>query len=530
MQSAGRLLIIPALAALAALAPAPAAQAEPAPKLALLIVVDQLRPDRLSADLPGGLGRLVREGFVYSAASLDHALTSTCPGHVVASTGVNPSRAGIAGNSYIDRDAWEERYCVHDAEVGRSPRVMQVKALGDWLKAESPASRVFSVSGKDRAAITLGGRAPDGVYWFDREAGRFATSAYYERQSPAYLAAFNGKDFFQDGYGGAFPEEWRHGPGALRPDDFPGESGEVSRSSPHPLNTGAARAEQVYVSPWVDDATLALGMQILLAEGLGQGDAPDLLALGFSATDTVGHAYGPYSAESEATLQQLDANLGEFFKLLDSRLGKGAYLVALTADHGVLPLPEWLESINQLDCPVPGGRLATLPLLLQTYWQTYWRFTAPLSSPSSLVKLTQGGLAVNHARAAELELEVEEIVQSLKAFFEAQPGIRKAWTVKDIMSGKSDTAALYRNSYVPGRSGDLFLEVHASCLAWYYDTGTSHGSPHAYDREVPLVFYGAGIAPGSSDEPVHTVDLAPTLAARLGLPIPRKLDGRVLDL
>ncbi|MGI9323059.1 MAG: alkaline phosphatase family protein, partial [Pseudomonadales bacterium] len=372
------------------------------PKLILLLAVDQLRADRLTDKLPGGLGRLVREGFVYDNATLNHAMTSTCPGHVVMTTGVNPSKAGIAGNSYVDRDAWEERYCVDDddpdaqvlgvADERRSPAAINVTSLGGWLKAASPKSKVLSVAGKDRAAITLGGKAADGAYWYNREASLFTTSRHYVRQLPGYLHAFNGKDFFVDGYGGRFPPEWKHGKGSLRPDDFPGESKVRSNTSGHPLNQGEGRgrAENIYFSPYVDDATLALATQMLAAEKLGQRGVTDLLALGFSATDTVGHMYGPFSAESEATLNQLDANLDRFLKLLDARLGQGSYIVALTADHGVQPLPEWQAVNDELDCPVEGGRIELTKTALSAYWHTYWKFTAPLNDPTELVKLAPG--------------------------------------------------------------------------------------------------------------------------------------------
>ncbi|MGI9323119.1 MAG: hypothetical protein ACR2PJ_06025, partial [Pseudomonadales bacterium] len=180
-------------------------------------------------------------------------------------------------------------------------------------------------------------------------------------------------------------------------------------------------------------------------------------------------------------------------------------------------------------CPVEGGRIELTKTALSAYWHTYWKFTAPLNDPTELVKLAPGHIAVNHDKARSLGLEVDEVIASLKAFFEARPGIKQAWTQDEIMRGKSDMAALYRNSYVPHKSGDLLMQMHETCLAWY-DAGTSHGSPYKYDRDIPLVFYGAGITPGSSKAPAHSTDLAPTLAKLLGLRTPDNLDGRSLSL
>ena len=201
------------------------------PKLVVLVSVDQLSPGRLSADMPGGLGRLMREGRVYTNAKLDHGLTNTCPGHVAMSTGVNPGKAGIPGNSYIDHITGQQRYCVDDeddahrvfgAQFNRSPKSMTATTLGDWLKASSPVSRVFSVSGKDRSAITMAGKNPDGVYWYEKSVAKFTSSGYYG-PLPDYVQVFNGDEFFVDGYAARFPKTWEHKPGSHRADDYAGE-------------------------------------------------------------------------------------------------------------------------------------------------------------------------------------------------------------------------------------------------------------------------------------------------------------------
>ncbi len=510
------------------------------PSLVVLVAVDQLIPDRLTASLPGGLGRLMREGYIYTNATLDHGITSTCPGHVAMATGVNPGKAGIPGNSYIDPAEWRKRYCVDDdkdayAVLGgkdnRSPEAMLATSLGDWLKQSVPESRVFSVSGKDRAAIALGGHQADGVFWFDRSQSRFTSSKYYVDALPAYVQSFNGTDFFVDGFGGDFPATWTHGPGSKRPDDFPGESQSRGRVSGHILNVGegAERAGNVYFSPWIDLATLALAKRILVEEQLGKGDATDMLAVSFSATDTVGHLYGPYSAESEDTLARLDKELGDFLEFLDAETGARGYLLALSSDHGVLPLPEWLQKNNQHACPVEPGRMDMEAFGFWNYWHIFWNFTRPFEKPSRLVDFSLGQVTVNKHYAKELGVEVSAVVASLERYLEAQPSIAEAWTLSEILNSNSDLARLYRNSLVPGKSGDLFIQIEESCLLWF-EEGTTHGSPYLYDRQVPLIFFGKGIRPGQSDAPVHTIDLAPTLAQLLKLRVPEDLEGQALVL
>ena len=513
------------------------------PRLLLLVSVDQLRPDRLHADLPGGLGRLVRDGYSYTNASLDHGVTSTCPGHVALSTGVNPGKAGIPGNSYTDRASWQERYCVDDdddryavlhGEGNRSPRNITVSTLGDWLKQRSPTSRVFAISGKDRAAITLGGHQADGVFWFSRAAGRFTTSGYYVDAPgsglPDWVASFNGKDFFSDGFGRDFPATWEHPPGTLRRDDFPGEMQVRGNVSGHPINAGEARAEQIYYSPYIDLATLALAKQTVLAAKLGQGRATDMLAVSLSATDTVGHLYGPYSAESADALLKLDAAFGDFLNFLDEELGKGSYLLALSADHGVQPLPEWLAENDQLDCPIESGRVNVESFGFWFYWHIYWHFTLPFGDPMKLVSYTLGKITINERYAAERGIDVADVLAAIEEYVEGQPVVAEAWTSAELESSNDEMARLYRNSRTQGKTADLIVQYRENCLVWYYEGGTTHGSAYSYDRRVPIVFFGGGIEAGQSDKPARTLDVAPTLANLLNLEVPDEVEGYVLTI
>ncbi len=508
------------------------------PRLVVLIAVDQLRPDRLHNEMAGGLGRLMREGYVATNATLDHGLTNTCPGHVVMSTGVNPTKAGIPGNSYIDHETMADRYCVDDsnpafqvygAQEIRSPNAITATTLGSWMKAAAPATRVFSVSGKDRAAITLGGRDADGAYWYSRGTGNFTSSGYYG-PLPDYVAAFNGQQFFDDGYAGSVPDIWEHNTGSLRADDYVGESRQHLRVSGHPLNQGelAARASQYYFSPYLDIATLALARRVMDEEELGQRGVTDYLSISFSSTDLVGHLYGPFSAESEHALDVLDQLVGELLDYLDETLD-GNYLVALSSDHGVQPLPEWLVETDAMQCPVEGGRLDLTGMRLWMAWHLYWNFTLPFGNPMDLVGSSPAGLTVNAAYAESLGYEVDEIVTFLEAYFESQPYVVNAWTGAEIEAATDATGRLFRQSYVPGKSGHLMLQMHETCLA-FFDEGTSHGSVYDYDRRVPLIFFGDGIASQVDTAARHSIDIAPTIAELLNIEAPSDLDGSVIDV
>lgn len=525
-----------------------AAPAKPEmPDLVVVIAVDQLRRDRLDDDLPGGIGRMVRQGRVFTQAKLDHGVTSTCPGHAVMLTGVNPGRAGIPGNDYIDRDSWETRYCfddsddstrVIDGEANRSPNNLRVDTLGDWLRNKYPGAKVMSVGGKDRAAIALGGHGPDRVFWFDKDLAKFTSSGYYMDALPDYVKAFNGTGPLTDGPLSDLPPTWEHETGPWRADDYPGEDDKYERYSPHPLGNGDSEAvvSQFWSSPWQDKAALRLARTLIEAERLGVDESPDLLSIALSATDVVGHLYGPFSSEGEDSLRRLDRELGSFLAWLDDRFGKGRVTMVLTSDHGVATLPEWQVEEGTSRCPAESARVGIYGFVFRLYWYVYSEFTAPFGMPTDLVKFAGQRVSVNPVYAKELGLDVDTVIDGLKHHLEQEPSIKQAWTRAEINADTpldqeqaTEHRRLYQNSLVDDKSGDLIVQVHPGCVI-RGSHGTGHGTPYDYDRNIPLVFYGQGVEPGRIGGQAHSVDIAPSLGELLGLELPADLDGRQLPL
>jgi predicted AlkP superfamily pyrophosphatase or phosphodiesterase len=505
------------------------------PRLVLVIAVDQLRADRLTPSLPGGLGELARSGRVFANTQLDHAGTSTCPGHAVMLTGTNPKQHGITGNEYFDRESWRSRYCVEDLRYpqigggeGRSPSRLQATTLGDWLKDADPTSRVFTVSAKDRAAITLGGLHGDLAIWLNRDTGQFTSSEYYLTALPDWLVRFNGPDSEAPSWLADYPTHWIHPRRGPRVDDFPFESDEFSRASPHPLNSGdlEERVAAIYASPYIDEAVTSLTLDLVREEQLGYDATPDLLAVSYSATDTVGHLYGPRSSESIDTLNRLDAQIDRLLNTLDELIGMDRVLVVLTADHGVLPLP---EATNETGSSCPQPRTGIIELVMTLWWDVYWKFTAPFTGPWNLVNFAESQVHINASLAEDLGEDPNTVVQSVESLLEEQPAIQAAWTRQELRQSQSEAARLIRNSLTDHNSGELYLQTRPGCLVGG-DSGTGHGSLYDYDRRVPLVFYGAGVRAGVNTEPAATIDIAPTLAPLLGLALPPGLPGTRREL
>ncbi|MDZ7686473.1 MAG: alkaline phosphatase family protein [Gammaproteobacteria bacterium] len=510
-------------------------------KLVLIIAVDQLRPDRITDRLPGGLGRLIREGRVYVDAGLDHAITNTCPGHATILTGLNPSATGIVGNDHFDREAWETVYCVADRrpdarvfgqEYGRSPRMMRATTLGDWLKDRDPNTRVVSLSLKDRSAITMGGEQADLVYWFDTDNGRLTTSRYYTDAKdtwPTWVEAFNGTAPLEDGYLSRLPDYWEHPAGSFRDDDFHAERDEFSRASPHPLGQGAVDdiPQQFYASPWADRAIGELAIKAMEAERLGRRGSTDLLAVGFSATDSIGHLYGPFSAEAADGLRVLDEVVDELLAAVDNQFDAGEVITVLTADHGVAKIPEWDGDPLTPTCPHEEGRVAITPLAVSMYARLYWEFSFPFASPFELVGVAGSQIYVNEQEAGELGVSADTVIAWIENDLESEPYIREVWRADELNGKETNVARLYRNSYFPERSGDLIIQNEPGCLI-SGPAGTTHGTPYDYDRRIPLVFRGRGFEPGAIAGEAHSIDIAPTLAPLLGITPPVGLHGRDL--
>jgi len=495
------------------------------PRLVLILAVDMLGTGELLRFRPlltGGLARLLDEGAFFAEAYHHHALTWTAPGHATLLTGLNPSHHGVIANEWLDRDTEEEIYCVADSKHGRSPRNLLGTTLGDWLKKVEPRARVFSASGKDRAAILMGGHEADGAYWYDRETGRFVSSSYYPRLAPGWLEAFNDERIPDELFGQAWeplPVDDSLLP-ALGLVELDGGAFETGRF-PHALGRSVLQPDHdfhadFYGSPFVDRYLIRLARRLVTEEDLGAAGRLDVLALSFSAADAVGHVHGPDSREYLDVLLRLDRNLGEFFDFLRERVGWENVLVALSSDHGVQPLPEVSRTRGR------AGRRQTYEDVLCVQ-QAGRRLDELFGEEDWLV----GGFYLDRDALKRRDVSRVRVEAELKRALEQCEAVAAVWTRAELEApadASDPHARLYINSFHAERSADVLMQPEPFFLA-RYGRGTTHGSPYAYDTHVPILIAGTGVRAGRIEERVHTVDLAPTLAGLLGLPVPPELDG-----
>ena len=520
------------------------------PKLVVLVTVDQLIPEqleRLAPRLDGGLGRFVRNGRVFRGAELGYSRTETGPGHATLATGTYPSTHGVVGNRFFDRERRQLVYCVGDestsgvtsegvSEVGGdvSPRTLRVPALGDLLASEHPASRTVSIAGKDRAAVTMGGRDATAALWWNRSGGGFQSSTYYGGELPEWVLAWNGswtERYAEFAGGGWTPLTEDLACSGTAPDDRPGEAGVFPGGCtfPHELpdvhgdGVVARCASMAFCTPLVDGFVLSLAAEAVVELDLGGGEAPDLLAVGLSACDVVGHSFGPYSREVTDVLLRADDGLAELFDLLDERLGADGWVACLSADHGVLDLPEALAARG-----VDAGRIPASELLAMRE-NILSRFADVFESDLGFDYT--GGLVFDPAQIEERQLDPAEVWDLAAVAAREAQWIARAFTFDDLRATADDDPdplrRLMARSVAEGRGPDVAL-VHQPWKLLAVPAGTSHGSPYGYDRRIPVVFLGPGFEPGESFEPAGAVDVLPTLLHALGERVPEHVEGRVL--
>jgi hypothetical protein len=491
--------------------------------LVVLVVVDQLRGDllgRYDSLFTGGIRRLHDEGFRFTDATHFHAKTSTGVGHATLGTGVFPSRHGIVGNNWYERTSsgWRTVYCVedtlshilgHPALWGRSPANFLRSGLADWIQTVDSSAIVASISRKDRAAVGMAARARGHVYWIPENESEFLTSSYYAQGYPGWVERFNREvmpQIFGDSvWEQTIPDSWRS---LTRPDTAEYEGDGERTYFPHSFFAEAsdpgrpdALKRWAYRQIHPDLAVAAFARETIGMLELGTDDATDFLGISFSQADRIGHDYGPLSREQLEVLLHIDRALGELMSFLDERVGADRWVMALTADHGVLTVPEYMGDV--------GRR----------------------SSPEEL-----RAVRAVFERHREANGDPAGIERALVADLEALPIVAQAVPLSELFGSgppADSFQVLMRHSYHPTRwaweYGSAGTGVIPRFLEGLYPSsdreGTGHGQPYYYDRHVPLIFIGQGISPGLSTAPVRTVDVAPTLADLAGIPVPDDLDG-----
>ena len=511
----GSMLVLPGLI------PAAFASAYNAhPKLVVVIVIDQFRGDYLERYRDqfgdGGFRVFLDRGAYFSDCNYDYANTRTAPGHATLFTGSYTSGHGIVANEWWDPEKRKRVTSVEDDTTklvgggkdgpGASPHNLLTDTLGDELKlATGGKARVFAVSLKDRAAVLPAGYSGDGAYWIDPKSGDWITSTYYRPDLPKWAANFNTSHRAQKFWN----REWKDSDGNILGSTAPRNGRE---------GTPAGFYEVVGSTPFANDYEFEFAKELVLYEKLGAGAATDLLIVSLSANDILGHGVGPDSPQMHSMALELDRSLAEFFNFLGHQIGMANVWMALSADHGIAPLPDFARTLR-----LPAANLDTKAVheqinsLLSKKYGRKADYLHDLDYPLAWLN--------EEAFAGKKEADAE--ADAGAAMMEA--GLAGYYTKSQLARGEvpaTESGRRYSHSYSPEGGWYVIGIPHPFQVG--SGKGTDHETPFSYDTHVPLAFYGLAFQPGVYRTHAEPVDLAVTLASLLGINAPAKATGRVL--
>lgn len=501
-----------------------AQQAPSRPTLVVMLTVDQLRPDYLTmweGQFTGGFARLLRGGAVFLNGFHDHAITETAPGHASTLSGRFPSSTGIVSNS---SGVWDPQYTLVGGARGdpASPFRFRGSTLVDWIRFTSPSSRALSVSRKDRGAILPMGRAKQSVFWWAQNSAMFTTSRYYGDSLPQWVRDFNDQRHAHAWAGKSWtllldPSEY------AEPDTVATErSGRGNVVFPHvfPADPGLA-ASALGAFPMMDQLTLSFALEGVRQMRLGAGPSTDVLAVSLSTTDAIGHTFGPDSRELHDQIVRLDRYLGAFLDTLYTLRDSASVVIALTADHGVTPLPEARSRYPNQGAGKVNVRPAIIPLFASLRAQ---------GVDTTAFSYEDGILFLDDAALSRAGLRTDAVARLFASEVSKVRGVLRVDRVSTLASRDTSTDYVARR-WLHMLPPDLPAAAVVTLRPYWYEDGVNfatHGSPHDSDAAVPIIFYGAGIAPGRHARRALVVDIAPTLASVIGVRPMERLDGAVL--
>lgn len=509
------------------------------PKLVVGMVVDQMRwdylyrfQDRYGSD---GFMRLLREGFTCENTFIPYTPTYTAAGHTSVYTGSVPALNGIMGNNWYSREKKRNVYCTEDDSVrtigstsaaGKmSPANLWSSTITDELRmAENFRGKTIAIALKDRGAILPGGHTANAAYWFDNTTGGFITSSFYMEQLPGWVQGFNARrlpdQYLAQNWNTLYSiNTYRQSTADVKPyeSNLPGED----NSFPH-ITEGLTqnKYEAFRYTPYGNTFTFEMARAAIQNEQLGKSkDGTDFLALSFSSTDYAGHHFGPNSIEVEDTYLRLDKELGAFLKYLDATVGKGQYLLFLTADHGVAHVPGFVREHR-----MPGGGLDDAVIRRQINDSLRQYYKADL-----IEQVINYQIYLNHDLITRNKLDMEEVKSFITARLLKYHGIAAVYDLSSLKSSlvPAQLQMMLSNGYNQKLSGDLQFLFKPQ---WFDggNTGTTHGTWNPYDAHIPLLWFGWKIKPGQLTREVYMSDIAPTLASLLKIQMPNAAVGKVI--
>ncbi|MDI6765943.1 MAG: alkaline phosphatase family protein [Bacteroidota bacterium] len=516
------------------------------PKAVVIITLDQFPYYYIQRFQPyfsvdGGFNYLIQHGANFENVKFEHALTKTAPGHAAISTGTYANINGIISNGWYDRDkkkyinsvSDDSGHIIGNNQGGKSPKNLLIYTLGDMLRIHSNfRSKVIAISNKDRSAILMAGKLGT-AYWIAESL--IVTSTYYMQSLPSYVKAINTSGLIRDYFGKTWNEINPSIAAILCDEDnvpYEADWGKIGKAFPHHIygdNSSSITPsyyQSLELSPHSTEFLLNAACSVFTAESLGLRGITDMLFVGISVTDEIGHAYGPDSRETFDNILRTDKMLGDFFSFIDNKIGLSNCIIALTSDHGVAHIPEFLKKKSP---DVQAGRVSSKMMAIYAKRILENKF-GQTERESCIEYVNECDIYFNHDILFKNGITLEAASQVLKDSFMVLPFIAEVVTrpVLEVKNIQNPVAVKVKKSFHSHRSGDVLYVLKPNFIMSGDSVGTNHGQPYDYDSHVPLVFYGKMFLTGTYKIPAQPIDLAPTIAAALEIECPQPCEGRVL--
>lgn len=508
------------------------------PKLIVLLSYDQMRGDYIEKFRPflGSTGflKLADSGAFYSDCHYSHASNVTCAGHAVLMTGCNPWKSGIVSNDFFDKETHCNCYCTEEPnplpnhEHILSPDLLLVNTLGDLLSVKHPSSKQLAVGIKDRAAILMAGKKATHVLWMNDSTGNFETSSRYVQ--PQWLNKWNSQNpanqYFGKVWNAVLPFS-KTIPDTVREEgSMPGGT----KYFPHKIPLTGESAVYAYAcSPFSVSHLFNIGKAAIESEKMGEDNVTDILCIGISTTDLTGHIFGPDSKEIQELYFHCDTIIGNFVHYLDKKIGRENYLLVVSSDHGVAPIPEISQKLTPV--PLDAGRISISKLKKEL--NEFLRNEFRVSNGNDLVLAIYPPALTFDMNQITDEQTYETVLSKCISFLKNYRGIEFVIPTRNLLAGENieqwdkEMFEKIRKSVNPLRSGDIIFYPKSY---WIYGSNpASHGTPYSYDTHVPLIFFGNNVKAKKSNTRVSPTDIAPTLGNIIGVNMDNT-DGKVLKL
>ncbi len=458
------------LAFLVALSTAAQSQTlQPAPRLVVNIIIDQLRTDYLEAysGLYGdeGFKKLLNEGVVYSNASLPFFPIDRASAIASISTGTSPYYNGITSNKWLDRNTLIPVMCVDD--LNPTPDNIVSSTLGDELKISTNGkASIFSVAQYIDAAVLSAGHAADGALWIGKD-NKWRSSDYYFKSTPSWIKSYN----------------------------------DISPSE-------ALKSRKDYE---INKEITDMALQCIKCNAMGSDNITDILYINYSA----GNKNNDKTVSVKSDLQDiyigLDKEFTRLISTIETNIGVSnvLFVVTSTGYHDE-------ENVSDYkDYKVPTGIFyinRTANLLNMFLGAVY-------GQGRYIEKCFKNQIFLNQKLIEQKRLSISDVLNRCQSFLIQNAGVRDVYTSELLLNSRSDDLEKIRRGYNPTFCGDIIIEV---APGWQLQNEESNEKYvfRANFIPFPLIIYGANIKPEKINTPVTIDRIAPTIAKAIRIRAP----------